>query len=54
VSLDALLTPLQAVLWNLPRARGWLDYVLITLACLAPLLACIVLWGARRSRAVEA
>ena len=54
VSLDALLTPLQAVLWNLPRSRGWLDYLLITLACLAPLLASIVLWGARRIRSIEA
>jgi phosphatidylglycerol lysyltransferase len=54
VTLDALLTPLQAVLWNLPRARRPLDYVLITLACLAPLLASIVLWGARRFRSAEA
>ena len=54
VTLDALLTPLLALLWNLPRARGWLDYVLIALGCLAPLLASIVLWGARRFRSTEA
>lgn len=50
VSLDAVLTPLQAALWNLPRARGVLDYLVIALACLAPLLASIVLWGARNFR----
>ena len=52
VTADALLTPVQAVLWNLPRARGALDYGLIALGCLGPLLASIVLWGARRFRAV--
>jgi phosphatidylglycerol lysyltransferase len=54
VTADALLTPLQALLWNLPRARSPLDYVLILLACLAPLLASVVLWGARNFRATEA
>jgi len=50
VTLDAVLTPLQAVLWNLPRARSLVDYALIALGCLAPLLASIVLWGARNVR----
>lgn len=50
VTLDAVLTPLEAVLWNLPRARRPLDYVIIVVACLAPLTASIVLWGARRAR----
>jgi len=45
-----VLTPLEALLWNLPRARAGLDYAVIALACLAPLLASIVLWGARRFR----
>jgi phosphatidylglycerol lysyltransferase len=54
VTLDAVLTPLQAALWNLPRARAPLDYLLIALGCLAPLLASIVLWGARRFRPTEA
>jgi phosphatidylglycerol lysyltransferase len=53
VIFDAVLTPVQAVLWNLPRARSPLDYALIALACLAPLLASIVLWGARRFRATQ-
>jgi phosphatidylglycerol lysyltransferase len=50
VSLDALVTPLEAWWWNVPRATGALDYVVIAAACLAPLLASVVLWGARRSR----
>jgi len=54
VTADALLTPVQAVLWNLKHARELLDYVVIALACLAPLLASIVLWGARSFRATEA
>jgi phosphatidylglycerol lysyltransferase len=54
VTLDAALTPVQAALWNLPRARGALDYVVVALACLAPLLASIVLWGARNFRLSEA
>ena len=53
VTLDAVLTPLQAALWNLPRARGAVDYMIIALACLAPLLASIVLWGARNVRLSE-
>lgn len=53
VTFDAMLTPVQALLWNLPRARSPFDYAIIALACLAPLLACIVLWGARRFRQSE-
>jgi phosphatidylglycerol lysyltransferase len=54
VSLDAALTPLQAVLWNLPRAERALDYAVVSLACAAPLLAALVLWGARRVRLASA
>ncbi|RYZ07949.1 MAG: DUF2156 domain-containing protein [Myxococcales bacterium] len=50
VTLDALLTPLQAALFNLPRASSALDYLVIAAACLAPLLASVVLWGARSVR----
>ncbi len=50
VTLDAVLTPLQALIWNLPRARSVFDYLTIALGCLAPLLASVVLWGARRFR----
>jgi phosphatidylglycerol lysyltransferase len=50
VTADATLTLLQAVWWNLGRARGGFDYVVIFLACAAPALAAVVLWGARRTR----
>ncbi len=50
VTLDAVVTPLEAVDWNLPRARSFLDYVIIVLACSAPVVASVVLWGARRFR----
>lgn len=50
VTLDAALTPLQAGLWNLPRATSAADYVVVAMACAAPLLASLVLWGARRVR----
>lgn len=50
VTLDAVLTPLQAVLWNLPRAQSAFEYAMIAVACAAPLLATVVLWGARRVR----
>lgn len=48
VALDASLTLLQALFFNLPRATRALDYVVILVACLAPLLAAMVLWGASR------
>ncbi len=50
VTCDAVLTPIQALVWNLPRARHALDYVLIVVGCLAPLVASVALWGARRFR----
>lgn len=54
VAADAVLTPIQAAAWNLPRARGALDYTIIALACLAPMLATIVVSGARRLRLDDA
>ncbi len=53
VTLDAVLTPLQAAVWNVPHARSAFDYVVVTLGCLAPLLASVVLWGARRFRLAD-
>jgi phosphatidylglycerol lysyltransferase len=50
VTFDAVATPLQAVLWNLPRARGVGDYAIVALGCAAPLLASVVLWGAHNFR----
>ena len=50
VTADAVLTPIQAALWNLPRATGPSEVALILVACAAPLLASVVLWGARSAR----
>jgi phosphatidylglycerol lysyltransferase len=46
VSIDALLTPLEAMLWNVPRLTGLRDACIVLLACTAPLLGAAVLWGA--------
>ena len=48
VSLDALLTWLEAALYNWPRATTLLDAFVILLAMLAPSLAALILWSARR------
>lgn len=48
ISVDATLTSLQALTWNLPRARSFLDVAMTLVACAAPTLAAVVLWGARR------
>ena len=47
VSLDALVTTLQAVLWNAPQASRIGDWIALGLGCCAPALAAVVLWGAR-------
>lgn len=47
VGADALATPLEAAFWNIPRIRGWLDGLLVALACMAPAFAAVVLWGTR-------
>jgi phosphatidylglycerol lysyltransferase len=48
VSLDALLTWIEAALYNWPRATRLLDAVVIVLAMLAPSLAALILWRARK------
>jgi phosphatidylglycerol lysyltransferase len=48
VTVDAIATPIQAAILNLPNAHGVLEMLVIALACAAPVLAAIVLWGARR------
>jgi phosphatidylglycerol lysyltransferase len=53
VSADAVLTIVEALLWNVPRARGPLDAAIIVCACIAPIVASAVLWGARRARLRE-
>lgn len=54
VSLDALLTPLEATLWNLREPRSPIELLIILVACLAPPLAAFVLFGtAGRLRTLE-
>ncbi len=50
VTADALLTSIQAAVWNLPRAQGALELATIAIAWAAPTFAAVVLWGARRHR----
>ena len=50
VSADAFVTTLKVLIWNLPRIQSRWDYPVLVLACCAPTLAAIVLWGARRHR----
>lgn len=48
VSLDAVLTLWQALMWNAPRSGGWRDATIIAIACAAPLITAPTLWGASR------
>ncbi len=51
VTTDAVLTLLQAVLWNLPRIDTILEAIVVLVACGAPIFAVLVLWRAvRRER----
>jgi phosphatidylglycerol lysyltransferase len=50
VTLDAVLTALQALAWNIHHVDGITDALLTALGCAAPVAAATVLWGARFSR----
>jgi len=50
VTADALVTWSEALFLNVPRAHGPFDYMVLFMACAAPTLAALVLWGARRTR----
>jgi len=54
VTFDAVASPIEALFWNVEHVRSAFDHVLIALGCLAPALASIVLWGARRVRIARA
>jgi phosphatidylglycerol lysyltransferase len=54
VSADAVITAAQALWWNLPRAEGPRDLLVMAVACAGPLLTAPVLWGAARRLAVLA
>lgn len=47
VTLDAIATIAQALIYNVPRRAGPLDLVVIAVAMLAPTLAALMLWNAR-------
>ncbi len=51
VTADAVVTLIQAIVYNLPHRRGALDVVVIAVACAAPTVAAILLWNARAHRA---
>jgi phosphatidylglycerol lysyltransferase len=46
VSADALATWGEAIAWNAPRARGAVDWGVVVIACVAPSVASVILWGA--------
>jgi phosphatidylglycerol lysyltransferase len=50
VTGDAILTMIQALTFNLPRVRSWLDVVVILVSCSAPIAAATILWSALRER----
>lgn len=45
---DALLTSLQALLFNLPRARGWTDLLGVVIGFAAPVVASLILLNSHR------
>ncbi|MGE0402042.1 MAG: phosphatidylglycerol lysyltransferase domain-containing protein [Kofleriaceae bacterium] len=51
VTLDAIATVAQGLLYNVPRRAGPFDLVVIAIAMLAPTLAALMLWNARAVRA---
>lgn len=48
VSCDVALTLAQGIAWNWPRRGGVGDALVIVVACLAPALGAVVVWGALR------
>jgi phosphatidylglycerol lysyltransferase len=50
VTADALLTLGQAIVYDLPRRRGWLDIAVAVVAICAPSVAAVLLWNARVHR----
>jgi phosphatidylglycerol lysyltransferase len=50
VTGDALVTLVQAIVYDLPRRRGPLDLVVVVIAISAPAVAALLLWNARAHR----
>lgn len=51
VTADAVLTWGEAIVWNLRRAQGAGDCIVAGIACAAPSVAAVILWGASGHRA---
>lgn len=52
VTLDTVVTVLQALTWNVARTRTALELLMVVIACSGPALAAVVLWGSVRRRGV--
>ncbi|MDB4954433.1 MAG: hypothetical protein JWO36_2002 [Myxococcales bacterium] len=50
VTLDALVTAVQAIVFDLPRSRSALEMTAVVIAVLAPTVAAVLLWNARAHR----
>jgi phosphatidylglycerol lysyltransferase len=50
IGADAVVTLVQVLRWNLPRARSWMDVAVSVVAVAAPTLAFVILWRARVRR----
>jgi phosphatidylglycerol lysyltransferase len=46
ISADAVLTPMQWVLYDAPRVHGVFDWLVVATSLAGPALAAVVLWGA--------
>lgn len=54
VTLDAMLTSVQAALFNLPRIRSWREALVVLIAVAGPTVAAGILWRARAHRLHQA
>ena len=51
ITVDSILTVVEALAFNVGRARSPLDWVVVAVSCAAPAFAAAVLWGAVGTRA---
>jgi phosphatidylglycerol lysyltransferase len=51
ITLDAIVTAIQALAFDVPGERGWFDFVVMAAAVAAPTVAAVMLWNARARRA---
>jgi phosphatidylglycerol lysyltransferase len=53
VTIDAALTWVEVIAWNVPRAHGAADWIVASIACAAPSAAATILWSAHALRSRE-